>query len=107
MTKSFPPSDAAPSWLARGQLITDGLPDVGVPAGMQGPVPGQIELAGDVGGWAGRRTGTDSWSSCAVPRNCCSGRGGRCQSLPNSLDCDGNEGLGGNGGGVDPEGELI
>ena len=44
-------------WPASGQLITDALPDVGLPAGVQGPDPGQIGLGGgDVGGWGGRYT---------------------------------------------------
>ena len=55
MSESRSPSGAAPGWLARGQLITDGLPDGEIPTGVQGPDPGQIDLdAGEVGGWAGR-----------------------------------------------------
>ena len=60
LAESFPPSDVASGWLVRGQLITDGLPKVIVPAGVQGPDPGQIEPAGEVGGWAGRKTGAGS-----------------------------------------------
>ena len=44
---------------------------------MQGPDPGQIELArGEVGGWGGRYTGTvGGWESRGARKGCI-GRGG-------------------------------